>query len=216
MPSRETTLLDPVDRTTEVLFGVFMALTFTGAVSVASAGREEVRDAFVGALGCNLAWGLVDGVIHLVNLTSSRGRDLRVVHALRRQRDPAAVRAVLTEALPPGLVRVLRPEELDDMARRVLALPDLPRRPWLRLRDYLDALAIACLVFASTFPLVLPFLLLDDARTALRWSHGVALLLLFACGARLGLHAGRPPLRAGLWMVLVGVVLVALIIALGG
>lgn len=215
-PQPVRSLLDPVERTSEVLFGVFMALTFTGAASVASAGREELRDALAGALGCNLAWGLVDGVMHLVNLASARGRGLVALQSLRRAKDSAHGRGILADALPPVLLRVMRPEELDDLARRLVALPDLPRRPWLRARDYLDALAIACLVFASTFPLVVPFLLLDDARQALRWSHAVALLLLFACGARLGQHAGRPPLRAGLWMVLGGSALVALIIALGG
>ena len=33
---------------------------------VAGAGRDEVREMFVTALGCNLAWGLVDAVMYLV------------------------------------------------------------------------------------------------------------------------------------------------------
>ena len=36
-PSREL-VLSPVDRVSEMLFGLFMALTFVGAVSVAEAG----------------------------------------------------------------------------------------------------------------------------------------------------------------------------------
>ena len=45
--------------------GLFMALTFIGAVSVAESGREQVREVFIAALGCNLAWGMVDAVIRL-------------------------------------------------------------------------------------------------------------------------------------------------------
>jgi len=44
------------------LFGLIMVLTLTGSLSVAKAGRGEVRTLLVGALGCNLAWGIIDGV----------------------------------------------------------------------------------------------------------------------------------------------------------
>ena len=64
-PVREP-LLSPVDRVSEMLFGLFMALTFVGAVSVAESGQDEIRKMFAAALGCNLAWGLVDAVMYLV------------------------------------------------------------------------------------------------------------------------------------------------------
>jgi hypothetical protein len=65
-------VLSPVDRVSELLFGLFMALTFVGAVSVAEAGREEIRGMFVAALGCNLAWGLVDAVMYLIERSLSQ------------------------------------------------------------------------------------------------------------------------------------------------
>jgi hypothetical protein len=51
-------LLNPVDRVSEMIFGLFMALTFVGVVSMATAGREQVRTMLAAALGCNLAWGI--------------------------------------------------------------------------------------------------------------------------------------------------------------
>ena len=71
-------VLSPVDRVSELLFGLFMALTFTGAVSVAEAGRDEIRTMFIAALGCNLAWGLVDAVMYVVRTVTERGK---VAHA---------------------------------------------------------------------------------------------------------------------------------------
>ena len=59
-------VLDPVSRVSEILFGVIMVLTFTGSLSVATAGRAEVREMLVGALGCNLAWGVIDGILYLM------------------------------------------------------------------------------------------------------------------------------------------------------
>jgi hypothetical protein len=58
-------VLSPVDRVSELLFGLFMALSFVGAVSVAETG-EQIEAMFIAAVGCNLAWGLVDAVMFLV------------------------------------------------------------------------------------------------------------------------------------------------------
>ena len=38
-----TRVLDPIDRISEVLFGLFMVLTFTGTLSVLEGGHEAVR-----------------------------------------------------------------------------------------------------------------------------------------------------------------------------
>ena len=68
--------LDPIDRVSEVLFGLIMVLTFTGSLSVAEAGREDVRTMLVGALGCNLAWGVIDAVFYLMGCLAEKSRGL--------------------------------------------------------------------------------------------------------------------------------------------
>lgn len=77
-------VLSPVDRVSEMLFGLFMALTFVGAVSVAESGREQIRGMFTAALGCNLAWGLVDAVMYLVRTVTDRGRSLTLLRMVGR------------------------------------------------------------------------------------------------------------------------------------
>ena len=67
-------VLDPIDRVSEVVFGVLMAMTFIGALSVAEAGQGEVRKVMVAALGCNIALGLVDGIMYLVTMLTERSR----------------------------------------------------------------------------------------------------------------------------------------------
>jgi len=44
-------LLDPMERIAEVLFGLIMVLTVTGLLSIAQAGRGEVRTMLIGARG---------------------------------------------------------------------------------------------------------------------------------------------------------------------
>ena len=75
MSSPRRSALDPIERVSEVVFGVLMALSFTGALSVATAGREEVRTMMLTALGCNLAWGLTDAVMYLVGTVVERSRE---------------------------------------------------------------------------------------------------------------------------------------------
>ena len=70
-----TRLLDPVDRVSEILFGLIMAVTILGSLSVATAGKEEMRTVTAAALGCNLAWGLVDAVMFVVRTATERTRN---------------------------------------------------------------------------------------------------------------------------------------------
>jgi VIT1/CCC1 family predicted Fe2+/Mn2+ transporter len=82
--------------------------------------------------------------------------------------------------------------------------------------DWAGALAVFLLVFLSTFPIVVPFLLLGNLHLALRLSNGIALAMLFMTGWVLARHGGHNPLWSGLAMMLVGIVLVGITIALGG
>jgi len=79
----EKRVLDPIDRVSEVIFGVLMAMTFIGALNVAEAGGEDVRKAMVAALGCNIAWGLADAVMYVVAVITERTRERTspVLHA---------------------------------------------------------------------------------------------------------------------------------------
>ena len=49
-------LLEPLDRISEILFGLIMVLTVTGSFSVLAANRRDVRNMLLVALGCNVAW----------------------------------------------------------------------------------------------------------------------------------------------------------------
>src|SRR5437764_11834695 len=104
--------LDPIDRVSEVLFGLIMVLTFTGSLSVAEAGRDDVRTMLIGALGCNLAWGIIDGVLYLMGCLAEKGRGLLTFRALRKATDPSAAQRLIADALPSVVASLLEPVEL--------------------------------------------------------------------------------------------------------
>jgi hypothetical protein len=209
-------VLDPPERLSEILFGLIMALTFTGSIHAASAGEEEIRTMLFGAVGCNIAWGIVDAVMYVLGDLVDRNRSFLVVRALHGAKDPQAARAIVAEALPPALAAVMRPAELDTVRAWAERLPALPSRARVTARSLRGALGVFLLVSLSTFPMVVPFLALDDPVLALRISHAIALVLLFAVGAAFGRYSGERPLLTGLGMVAIGIPLVLLTIALGG
>src|SRR5213592_484433 len=110
---RESALLNRVDRVSEVLFGLIMVLTFTGAISIASDGKQEIRELLVGALGCNLAWGLVDAIMYLMNSLAERAADRRMVEAVQRAATAEQAGDIVARALPSPVATILTAADLD-------------------------------------------------------------------------------------------------------
>src|SRR5262245_28994533 len=119
-------VLDPVARVSEVLFGLIMALTFTGTLSAATADRNEVRTLLIGVIGCNIAWGLVDAVMFLMSSLTERGHGLLTVRAVRSASTPHAAHQVIAGAIPPILVPILQRDDLEKVRLGLLRMEALP------------------------------------------------------------------------------------------
>jgi len=208
--------LDPTERFSEILFGLIMVLTFTGSLSATSSGRNEVRTMLIGALGCNLAWGIIDAIFYLMNTLGQRGHGIVTLRRLRDTADPAKAHALIADELPPVLASVMRPGDLETLRERLSTLPEPPARVPFRRDDFRGAAAVFLFVFLSTFPVTIPFLLMSDAMRALRVSNLIAIVLLFLGGYQLAKYSGARPWRLGFAMVGIGMALVGLTIALGG
>ena len=209
-------VLSPVDRISELLFGLLMALSFVGAISVAEAGRAEIKEMFAAALGCNLAWGLVDAVMYLVRTIADRGRALTLVHAVRAAPDAPSGRSVIELSLSRIVSGLVSETELEAIRGRIVARPSVPERPTLGWNDLRAAVAVFVLVVLATFPVVLPFALMQDVGAAKNLSRAIALAMLFLGGLAFGRYAGYGGLKAGLGMAALGTLLVIAINALGG
>jgi len=214
-PRGSRRLLEPDERLSEILFGLIMVISITGTISVATGGREEVGTLLRGAVGCNLAWGITDAVMYLLSTLVVRGRGIAAWRAVRGAAHPRDAHAVIAGVLPPNLAAALSEAELEPIRRRLAATPG-PARPRLGKEEVLAALGVCGLVFLSTFPVVIPFLLVADATRALRISQAIAIALLFLLGWETARHMGSRPWVLGLAMVALGAGLVAIVVALGG
>lgn len=209
-------LLEPNERVSEALFGLIMVLTFTGSLSVADAGRDDVRTMLIGAIGCNIAWGIIDGIFYLMDCLSDQAHRIRMFSALQKAAAPEDARRIIAKSVPPMVAAAMGPAELESIHQKLVRLPAPPSRPRLGKDEWLAALAVFLWVFLVTFPVAIPFFFMAKVAPAMRVSNAIAILLLFVCGYVFSRIVGSRPWLTGLAMIVLGVALVSITIALGG
>ncbi len=208
--------MNPIERISEILFGLIMALSFTCAISVTETDRIGVKEMLIGAIGCNIAWGVIDAFMYVINLLAQRGRDLSIFNFVRKTSEPEKAREYIAETLSPELVSLLKKDSLEQIRLEIISASPGSMRPRIYWLDLKMALAIFLLVFLSTFPIAIPFAFINKVHLALRISNGIAILLLFLGGWLLARYGGYRKFRTGFYMALIGIGMVFLTISLGG
>jgi VIT1/CCC1 family predicted Fe2+/Mn2+ transporter len=122
----------------------------------------------------------------------------------------------LRDALPEKLQQLVEDTDLERIRARLATMSTLPPRANLVRDDFVGALGIFLLVVLGTFPVALPFLIINDLTTALIASRLLTLAILFTAGFALGRYTGAGAMKAGFALTALGVLLTMAIIALGG
>lgn len=212
--------LDPASSLGEVLFGLIMTLTFTlgAGLMIQEEGAEGARALLIATVGCNVAWGVIDGVLYVVGQLFDRGRLFRIGHRIRSTGDNCAalglVAAELDEILEPMSSVDQRQALYQDIVQNVRARRDGHAR--VTREDLLGALVCFWLVFFASFPAAIPFFFIDDPWIALRVSNAVLVGLMFYAGYAWAKDTMAKPWITGACFLLGGLALVVMAIALGG
>jgi hypothetical protein len=212
--------LDPASRLGEILFGLIMVLTvtLTAGLTLHEEGRAGVRALLLAAIGCNVAWGIIDAVMYLMNCLVEQTEKTRLIRSVQNAREPAAAHSLVEDELRQGLTGLLDPEERRLMSQAILK--NMGRAHLeagaLTKKDFYGALACFWLVFLSCLPAALPFLFVRQPVLALRVSNFLLIVLLFLVGRKWGQRAGVNGMLSGSAMVAVGLILVGVAILLGG
>lgn len=212
--------LDPATSLGEVLFGLIMTLTFTlgAGIIIEEEGREGARQLLIALIGCNIAWGVIDGALYVVGQLFDRGRSRRVGLAVREAPDERAAVALVAGELDDLLAGVTNESERDALYRRIAVnVRDAPPTPNpVTKADLMGAFASFWLVVLSSAPAAIPFLVFDEAHFALRVSNAILLAILFITGYWWARFTLGKPWLVGLLFLLGGIGLVGVAILLGG
>lgn len=209
--------LDPVDRLGEVLFGLIMALGFTGAVRLGS-DQATNRELLVSILGCNLAWAIVDGVMYVMLALFERGRKAKLVERMLAATSENAALDFVADEFDETLKPLTSTPQRQQIYRWIAENTRNVTwdRPRLQRADVLGGIAVGLAILVATLPILVPFVLISNTRLAVRLSNAIALLMLFCLGTWWGRVGIGNPWRIGFGMTLVGLFLVVVTIALGG
>lgn len=212
--------LDPASSLGEVLFGLIMTLTFTlgAGVLLQGEGREGARELLMATIGCNIAWGIIDGALYIVGQVFDRGRLLRLGQRIRESRDDAAAQGLVAGELDPMFERLSSEQERRSFYAAIVSRvrAQEPHHTRVTREDLLGAAVCFWLVFFSSLPAAIPFFFIDDPWIALRVSNAVLLGLMFYAGYVWAKDTLARPWIAGFFFLLGGLGLVVVAIALGG
>jgi len=211
--------LDPASRLGEILFGLIMVLTVTLTASFTVAdGRKGVRQLLLAAIGSNVAWGIIDAGMYIMNAMVVRRGKIRLVKAVQRASDAKAALLLVKDRVDPELQELIGPEKAEAFSKSVLPHivgAQITERI-LTKEDFYGALASFWLVFVSCLPAAIPFLIFSEPQVALRVSNFLLIAGLFYVGQKWADYAGKSRVAVGLAMVAVGLILVGVAILLGG
>jgi len=220
-------LLDPIDRLSETIFSILIMLTFTMAFGIFQLGgdpkqmtsAEHSTELLIAALSATIAWGLIDGVMYALFSVFERGEK----HRLLKQIQVATTQEESIEAIAEELDHVLEP--ITSEQRRYLLYADIlehlqdsqPQPVKFNRSDLAGALGCVLVAVIAVMPSLTPFVIFrNHYELALRASNLVSFGVLFYSGYQWGKHSGSNPLKTGLLITVMGLVLVLIAIPLGG
>ncbi len=211
--------LDAETAYAEILFGLIMALTFTlGASLIAELTGERRNDIVYGVVACNVAWGIIDAVFYILAELFELGRkgmQIRQVQtALSKDEAISRIRDVFDERIAP----ITTPEDrariygaIHEMVLRMAVPEKRPTREGL-----MGALAVFILVSATSLPVLLPALLVQNHVLALEIANLLLVICVFFTGYAMARAVGGRGIRFGFIVASMGLILVGVAKALGG
>ncbi|MCC6167205.1 MAG: hypothetical protein IT329_08270 [Caldilineaceae bacterium] len=220
-------LLDPIDQLSEAIYSILILLTFTlayrmirlGGAEDSSLTDEYANSLLIAAFGATVAWGIIDGIMHVLVSVLERGESYRFLRKIQAAGTEQGGVEVIAEEVDYLLEPITSSGERQMLYRSVL--PHLregrPRKIGVKLEDFAGALGCVVVAVIAVLPSLVPFLLLrGNYYLAIRLSNVVSFIMLFVAGYFWGAYTGSSPVKTGLLLVMAGVLMMLVAIPLGG
>jgi hypothetical protein len=211
--------LDPASALCEITCGLVMTLTIMLTAGYYVDGSDDpAKSLLIAALGCTLAWGIIDGMLYVMSDFYARARKSEFLRTLRAT--PAAGHAILLRRANDDFAELLSEAQIenvvDAVARSAMRLE--PQRPTFTRRNLSEITTTVVCNMVSVAPATLPFLLWPNNswQTNLRISNALVVAMMFGVGFAWGKAAGFRAWRTGAILLAIGVVMVGIAVQLGG
>lgn len=222
-----TKYLDPIDWLSESIFSIMIVLIFTLAYRVfsispvqgATTSSESATTLLLAILGAVIAWGFIDGTIYVILSFFEREESDRFLCEIREAKsEKEKVEIVLNE-----FGEVFEPITVEHHrdALYLAILNSIKSTPVQKIGVSKDDIGAAVthvfIAIISVIPSMIPLLVFsNNLLLAIRISNTISFAVLFITGYRWGKYVGVNPIRTGLIIMAIAIVLALLAIPLGG
>lgn len=210
------------DRLAEVMCGVIMVLVMIGYLRLSLSGGGDIemkKTLILVPLGCNAAWGMIDGMMYVLINLIKRGKIYRLSQSIKSKKDPEDAHISIEEDLSSTVVDSLKEEDKEKISDEILKRVDptkIEKPEWITKKDLFVILFTFLLVVSTAIPLIIPFMIFDNLMLAIRVSFIIGLGMLFFIGYMWGKYASRNKIRSGIAMMIIGSMVVGITLILGG
>lgn len=217
--------LDPIEILQKAVYGILIIMTCTMAVRGLQAeyvsdetAAQAVRGLFLAAIGCAIAWGLIDAVIYVLACEGERNESQRMLRLVQKSASDDAAAELTEMHMGPVVKRLATDAERARLAHEVVSRVQIldPKPQGIRRDDIVGATALFLVALSATLPVIIPLALVRDPFLAVRAANVLSLIVLFIIGYNSGRYVGTKPLQSGLSIMLTGLVAVIVAIPLGG
>jgi VIT1/CCC1 family predicted Fe2+/Mn2+ transporter len=212
------------DRWTEIITGIIMTTAVIGATRIGiGSGHTDFLIIFSAAIGCDIAWGLVDGVLYIFGELTDRGRHVQLLKNLKAIEDQDnAVDLVIKkidQELDPPILEHFNHEDKVRISQGVVKFSSkmTPENVHISKKDVFGGITIFFLDVVAGLVLLIPFFFLPTQMViAARISMVIALILLFIIGYQWAKIINRPKIQTGLIIMFLAIAIDVIVIILGG
>jgi len=199
------------DRLSEIFYGIMMVSVVIGIINVVESGYVHVKNVLlIVAFGVNISWGIIDGATAVYGgLVDKAGED-RLVNSLRTDKENQAYKEEIEDILQSTIIRRLNEEDRSKVVDMIQAgTPEKVGKYSASIDDLKLFLAILLMDFITVFPVIIPIYVVDGARSAVFWSHFIAVLLFIMIGTLWARYLNKNMLLAGVAMGILGIGVIA-------
>jgi len=219
--------IDPIDWLSETIFSIMIVLIFTLAYRIFSisptAGTatslESATTLIIGILGAVIAWGFIDGSIYAILSFFEREERDRFLWEIREAKSEAEKVEVVLNEFGEMFEPITDEHHRDALYLAILqSIKSTPvEKNRLSKDDVGAAFAHVFVATIAVIPSTIPLLLFpNNLLLAIRISNVISFAVLFITGYRWGKYVRVNPIRTGLIIMAIAIVLALLAIPLGG